>query len=131
MSDPRVARVGAVVRLTAPRPRPRVVDACAVVARVGFGAVVAAITGESRGSLAAPGGLTTAAGRMAGFTGSYLLLTMVVLAAWLPWLESSVGQDRLIRWHRKVAPWAYSSGFRDGRRRPGSPGSLPSTSRTL
>jgi predicted ferric reductase len=84
-----------------------VVDACAVLAGLGFGAVLAAvITGESRGSLAAPGGLMSAAGRLAGFTGTYLMLIMVVLVARLPWLERSVGQDRLIRWHRKVAPWA-------------------------
>ena len=31
---------------------------------------------------------------------------MVVLVARLPWLERSVGQDQLIRWHRKVSPWA-------------------------
>jgi predicted ferric reductase len=86
-----------------------VVDACAVLAGLGFGAVVAAvITGESHGSLAAPGGLMTAAGRLAGFTGSYLMLILVVLVARLPWLESSVGQDQLVRWHRKVAPWALS-----------------------
>jgi predicted ferric reductase len=86
-----------------------VVNACAVLAGIGFGAVVAAvITGESRGSLAAPGGLMTAAGRLAGFTGSYLMLILVVLVARLPWLESSVGQDKLVRWHRKVAPWALS-----------------------
>ena len=34
------------------------------------------------------------------------MLIMVVLIARLPWLESSVGQDRLVRWHRQVAPWA-------------------------
>ncbi len=34
------------------------------------------------------------------------MLIMVVLAARLPWLESTAGQDRLVRWHRKVAPWA-------------------------
>ncbi|HEX9065217.1 MAG TPA: ferredoxin reductase family protein, partial [Streptosporangiaceae bacterium] len=83
------------------------VDACAGLAGIGFGAVLAAVVaGESRASLAAPGGLLTAAGRMAGFTGSYLLLIMVVLVARLPWLESSVGQDRLVRWHRRVSPWA-------------------------
>lgn len=83
------------------------VDVCAGLAGVGFGAVVAAvITAESRGSLAAPGGLMSAAGRLAGFTGAYLMLIMVVLAARLPWLESTAGQDRLVRWHRKVAPWA-------------------------
>ena len=42
----------------APVPRPGVVDACAALAGLGFGAVLAAvILGESRGSLAAPGGL--------------------------------------------------------------------------
>jgi len=35
------------------------------------------------------------------------MLIMVVLVARLPWLEVSVGQDRLIRWHRQVAPWAF------------------------
>jgi ferredoxin-NADP reductase len=84
-----------------------VVDACAALAGLGFGAVLAAvITGESRGSLAAPGGLVSAAGRMAGFTGAYLMLIMVVLVARLPWLERSVGQDRLVRWHQRVSPWA-------------------------
>ena len=82
-------------------------DTCAAVAGIGFGAVVASvITSESRGSLTAPGGQLTALGRLAGFTGAYLILIMVVLVARLPWLERSVGQDQLIRWHRKVSPWA-------------------------
>lgn len=94
-------------RSPAPAPRPRFVDTCAAVAGLGFGAVLAAvITGESRGSLAAPGGLMTAAGRLAAFTGTYLILIMVVLVARLPWLERSVGQDQLIRWHRRISPWA-------------------------
>jgi predicted ferric reductase len=77
------------------------------VAGIGFGAVVASvITSESHGTLVAPGGLLTAAGRLAGFTGTYLILIMVVLVARLPWLERSVGQDQLIRWHRRVSPWA-------------------------
>jgi predicted ferric reductase len=84
-----------------------VVDVCAALAGLGFGAVLAAvITGESRGSLAASGGLLTAAGRLAGFTGTYLMLIMVVLVARLPWLERAVGQDQLVRWHRRVSPWA-------------------------
>ncbi len=84
-------------------------DVCAALAGLGFGAVLAAvILGESRGSLAAPGGLLSAAGRLAAFAGTYLMLIMVVLIARLPWLESSVGQDRLVRWHRQLAPWAVS-----------------------
>ena len=94
-------------RRPAPAPRPRFVDACAALAGIGFGAVVASvITSESHGSLAAPGGQLTALGRLAGFTGAYLILIMVVLVARLPWLERSVGQDQLIRWHRRVSPWA-------------------------
>lgn len=82
-------------------------DACAALAGLGGGAVLAeVITGETRGSLAAPGGLLTAAGRLAGFTGAYLMLIMVLLVARLPWLERTVGQERLVRWHRAAAPWA-------------------------
>ena len=83
------------------------VDACAGLAGLGFGAVLAAvITGESRGSLAAPGGLLIAAGRFAGFTGAYLMLIMVLLVARLPWLERAAGQDQIVRWHRRISPWA-------------------------
>jgi predicted ferric reductase len=65
------------------------------------------VIGQSHGSLTAPGGLLTAGGELAGLTGAYLMLIMVVLIARLPGLERSVGQDRLIRWHRRVAPWAF------------------------
>ena len=95
-------------RRPGPAPRPGFVTGCAALAGLGFGVTVGTvIIGESRGSLAAPGGLLTAAGRLAGFTGAYLILIMVVLVARLPWLETSVGQDRLISWHRRVAPWAF------------------------
>jgi predicted ferric reductase len=47
-----------------------------------------------------------AGGRLAGFTGAYLMLIMVLLIARIPWLERTVGQDRLVRWHRRIAPWA-------------------------
>ena len=30
---------------------------------------------------------------------------MIVLIARLPWLERAVGQDRLLRWHRRLGPW--------------------------
>jgi predicted ferric reductase len=34
------------------------------------------------------------------------MLIMVVLVARLPWLERAAGQDQLVRWHRRVSPWA-------------------------
>ena len=86
-----------------------VVDGLLAGAGLGFGAIVGlVVTGESRGSLAAPGGLFIAGGRLSGFAGSYLLLIMVVLVARLPWLERAAGQDRLVRWHRRIAPWALA-----------------------
>jgi len=87
-------------------PKPWFADALAALAGLGFGVTLAlVITGETRGSLSAPGGWFIAGGRLAGFTGAYLLLVMVVLIARLPWLERAVGQDRLVRWHRRIGPW--------------------------
>jgi predicted ferric reductase len=60
---------------------------------------------ESAGTLSAPGGVATALGRVTGLVGTYLLLLTVLLVARLPALEHAVGQDRLVRWHRRLAPW--------------------------
>ncbi len=82
-------------------------DVFLALAGSGLGAVLGAVvTAESRGALAAPGGLLIAGGRLAGFTGAYLILVMVLLIARVPWLERAVGQDRLLAWHRRVAPCA-------------------------
>jgi predicted ferric reductase len=79
------------------------------VSGIGFGAVVGeVVTAETGGSLVAPGGALIAGGRFAGFTGAYLMLIMVLLIARIGWLERAVGQDRLVRWHRRVAPWALA-----------------------
>ncbi len=84
-------------------------DLLLTVTGLGFGIILGlAVTGESRGSIAAPGGLLLAGGRFSGLAGAYLLLIMVALVARLPWLERAVGQDRLVRWHRRIAPWALA-----------------------
>jgi predicted ferric reductase len=71
-----------------------------------LGTVIALVViGESRGTLASPGGWLIAVGRLAGFTGTYLMLVMIVLISRIPWLERTVGQDRLVRWHRRIGPW--------------------------
>jgi predicted ferric reductase len=36
------------------------------------------------------------------------MLIMVLLIARMGWLERAVGQDRLVRWHRHIAPWALA-----------------------
>jgi predicted ferric reductase len=73
---------------------------------VGLGVAIAlVITTESWSQLASPGGLMVALGRLCAMTGSYLMLIMVVLMARVPWLERVVGQDRLVRWHRRIGGW--------------------------
>jgi predicted ferric reductase len=73
---------------------------------LGFVGVVALdISGETRGSLSAPGGWLIASGRLAAFTGTYLMLVMLVLIARIPSLERAVGQHRLLTWHRRIGPW--------------------------
>ncbi len=93
-------------RRPGPAPAPRVTDALAVIAGIGLGLAVAmAFWGESLGALRAPGGWYTLAARLAALVGTYLLLVMVVLMSRIPWLERSVGQDRLVRWHRRIGGW--------------------------
>jgi hypothetical protein len=78
-------------------------------AGLGFGITVGlALTAQSVGSLDAPGGVASAFGRFAGLTGTYLMLILVLLIGRLPILERVVGQVRLVRWHRLIAPWALS-----------------------
>jgi len=104
-SPPSAAPVA--VRRRAPRRRPWAVDALAALAGLGLGIVIAlGITAESAGSLSAAGGAWTFAGRMTGLAGAYAMLVTVLLAGRLPVLERAVGQDRLIAWHRTLAPAA-------------------------
>jgi predicted ferric reductase len=73
----------------------------------GFGVTLAlAVTSESGSTLAAPGGWATAAGRVTGMLGAYLLMVMIVLVARLPAVERVIGHDKLVALHRRVAPWA-------------------------
>jgi ferredoxin-NADP reductase/DMSO/TMAO reductase YedYZ heme-binding membrane subunit len=92
-------------RLPAPG-RSWVVTALAVLAGLGLGITLAlGISAESAGSLRAPGGLLTAGGRLAGLAAGYAMVVVVVLVARVAPLERAIGQDRLVRWHRKLGPW--------------------------
>jgi predicted ferric reductase len=84
----------------------RIIDAFAAAVGLGLGAVIAlAITGETWGSLTAPGGVATFLGRLSGLTGAYLMLVMLLLIARVPFIEKAVGQDRLVMWHRNLGQW--------------------------
>ena len=103
------ANLGAVPQTArrAPRPRPWAVDLLAAASGLGLGATLAlGIAAETSGSLLASGGLLTFAGRLTGLVGAYAMLIAVLLAARIPALERALGQDRLVRLHRRLAPWA-------------------------
>src|ERR1700693_2798016 len=84
--SPNAAQPGVPQRRPVAPPRPRIVNTGAALAGLGIGAVLAAvITGESRGSLAAPGGLLIAAGRLTGFMCTYLMMVLGMQGARRPW----------------------------------------------
>lgn len=92
-----------------PAPRPWVLQAAVVAVGVGFGATLAlAVTAETWSQLRAPGGVTTFLGSLTGLTGTYLALVMVLLVSRVPAVERVLGQDGLLRWHRRLAPWPIS-----------------------
>ncbi len=87
-------------------PIPWVADVLALGAGIGLGVTIAlALSSESRSLLSSPGGWFDAVARLAGLTGTYLMLVMIVLIARLPWLERTVGQDRLVKLHRRIGGW--------------------------
>ncbi|TIH36164.1 ferric reductase-like transmembrane domain-containing protein [Subtercola vilae] len=49
-----------------------------------------------------PGGFITAAGIITGLAGTDLILLMLLLAARVPWIDKTVGQDRAIALHKKL-----------------------------
>src|SRR3954454_8655335 len=105
-SSPRVPTAVAPARRRPPRRRPVVVEVLAAAAGLGLGITIAlAITAESAGSLAAPGGIATVLGRLAGLLAAYAMVVVVLLVARVPPLERAIGQDRLVGWHRKLGPW--------------------------
>jgi predicted ferric reductase len=80
-----------------------------VLAGAGFGVVTAlAITDETGAELRAPGGAVTFLGSLTGLVGMYLALLMVLLVSRIPAIERVLGQDGLLRWHRRLAPWPIS-----------------------
>ncbi|HTT53206.1 MAG TPA: ferredoxin reductase family protein [Streptosporangiaceae bacterium] len=92
-----------------PRPHPAVARVALAAAGLGLGVTTAlTFTAESASQLAAPGGLATFAGSMAGMIGTYLALIMVLLVSRIPVIERVAGQDGLIRLHRMIAPWPIS-----------------------
>jgi ferredoxin-NADP reductase/DMSO/TMAO reductase YedYZ heme-binding membrane subunit len=91
------------------RGRRVIADRILLALGIGFGLSLAlALSDVTTASLALPGGKWTAIGRVTGLVGTYLMLVMVVLVSRFAPLERAIGQDRLVRWHRRLAPWPLS-----------------------
>ncbi|MCU1673001.1 MAG: oxidoreductase [Frankiales bacterium] len=90
-----------------PRLHPtRWASALLILLGVDLGAVAALALARLPVDAAAPGGLALWGGRASGLLAQVLILGLVLLAARIPVLERAVGQDRLLRWHRWLAPTA-------------------------
>src|SRR3954453_14936726 len=63
-------------------------------------AAVVAMWWRDPSSLNGAGDVITAAGRLTGLLGAYLVLVQLLLMGRLPWFERAVGFDRLTSWHR-------------------------------
>ncbi|GAA2754140.1 ferredoxin reductase family protein [Amnibacterium kyonggiense] len=88
------------------RGRPLVVDLLAAAAGLGLGVTIAlGVSAQSLASVGTVAGALTAVGRMTGLLAGYAMIVTVALSARIGPLERAVGQDRLIRWHRRLAPY--------------------------
>lgn len=96
-----------------PRPKPRRTARffaanfmLAVIGAEGGIAVALGIFAQPFSDWTNPGLMVTAVSRVLAMAGTYLALVTLLLAARIPWLEREIGQDRLIKWHRMLAPYS-------------------------
>lgn len=101
-------RKGVAVRRP-PAPQPRLARLAVTVSVCGLVLVVAlGIATETGRELGLPGGVATFVGSLTGLAGMYLALVMVLIVARIPPLERILGQDGMLRWHRRLSPWPLS-----------------------
>lgn len=92
-----------------PAPRPGQLDLALVAVALGGGITVgSALVNETASQLSAAGGIAMFLGNLTGLLGTYLALVMFLLISRLPFVERLLGQDGLLRWHRKLSPWPIS-----------------------
>ncbi len=92
--------------LPPPPPRPWVVRLAALLVVGGLVWLIGlVVSGETGSELHAPGGWATFLGTATGLVGTYLALVMVLLASRIPPVERVLGQDGLLRWHRRISAW--------------------------
>ena len=82
-------------------------DTAALMVGIGLGCTLALeVVSFTSEDLQKTSGLITIASRFAALIGTYLVLVGLLLVARIPWVERSVGHDRMVTWHRKLGPWS-------------------------
>jgi predicted ferric reductase len=83
------------------------VDWAALIAGLGLGLTVAMqLTSMSRADIASPYAAITSFSRLCALVGTYFAVLGIFLIARIPFVERGVGHDRLVTWHRKLAPYS-------------------------
>ena len=89
-----------------PAPVPWIPTAVLAIASAGLTLVVTlTLIDQPWSQLSTPGGPATFVGSLTGMVGAYLALVMLVLVSRIPPFERSVGQDKILRWHQRLAIW--------------------------
>ena len=79
----------------------------AALAGIGLGmALILELRGVDMGSLSQQATLFTFLGRITAMVGTYGVVITLFLIARIPLLEKEVGLDRMVSWHRKLAPYS-------------------------
>lgn len=55
---------------------------------------------------ASPATMITALSRVTAMAGTAFALVTILLSSRIAWIENQIGQDRLIKWHRKLGPYS-------------------------
>jgi predicted ferric reductase len=83
------------------------VDWAALIAGLGLGLTIAMqVTTMTYSDISSPYGLITSFSRMCALVGTYFAVLGIFLIARIPFVERGVGHDRLVTWHRKLAPYS-------------------------
>lgn len=77
-----------------------------LIAGLGFGAVLGSSLVTLLPNISTKGGVANAIGSTAAMTGTYLCLMLMVLISRVAWIEKEAGHDRMILWHRTLAPYS-------------------------
>jgi predicted ferric reductase len=83
------------------------VEWAALLAGLGLGLTVAMqVTTMTRTDISSVYALITSFSRLCALVGTYFAILGIFLIARIPFIERGVGHDRLVTWHRKLAPYS-------------------------